>query len=51
MHITSFDYRTPYTLIPAQANLAGQAGVGPAPRRSAVLSRRELQRLIIDMVD
>lgn len=50
MYITSYKFSASNTRIPHQTRFAGQTGVAISPRKSSVLSREELQRLILDML-
>ena len=51
MHTTSYNFTDFNSRITHKPIIAGLSGVIIPPRRPAVLSRRELQRLILDMVD
>ena len=50
MHTTSYKFSDFNTPIPHQTRLAGRTGAVLSTRKSPVLSRQELQRLILDMV-
>ncbi len=50
MHTTTIQFSDFTNRIPHKPNRAGQSGPAISSRKSPVLSRRELQHLILDMV-
>ena len=50
MHTTTIRFSDFTNRIPDKPNRAGQTGAAISSRKSAVLTRKELQRLILDMV-